>query len=295
MWSVFESVAPSWVNGSGVIETTDSGIEFMREVLLIDPNNAVSNRAQEAFYEYDGVSKQALAELDTEFSFRELLALNADSYKSVADFMGKWGLLYHPQRFASSGQCTRVVQRAINLTDKADETEGTFYQRVVSIDEAMLAAKALKSAVESLLALDTSTQDVLKDNTAMAAYDMAISEHIALLNTASVRRLRITAKNIVKTSNGITISSTEAVKGTERASQTTLTEQICWQAISVLTDESTSWRQCAHCGRWFKSKRDKARKTVKRSSNPPVHCSTTCQNNAKNKRWRENQKAKPRQ
>lgn len=288
MFRKFNKLTPSWLNGSGAIENTATGIEYMREVFFISPYNAVSNRPQEPFYEYEDAPRRLLTELETEFAFRELLDLNAESYKAVSDFMGKWGLLYHPQRFSSERQRAGEVQRAINLTDKADKEAGTFYQRVISIDEAMAAAKSLQRAVGALLALDSG--EGLNDPSSY----IEVSNSIDLLNAAGIKRALIGAEYTDAISEDLKINTAQGFTRTDRASQTTLTEQICLQAIDVLTDNGAEWRRCAHCGRLFKDKRDATRKTTKRPSNPPVHCSKTCTNNAKIKRYRAKQKAKPR-
>lgn len=278
----FEYANPEWVNGSGEIEIASSGVEYMREVPLVTLGNVPASPT-EVLYEYSG-AKYAFEKLPTEFVFREMLSLDYESREEVANFMGSYGLLYHPYRFSEgsirSGKLDQEIIETLETTDSLKE-ERSFFQGVVSMSEAMQAARDLNWAIRTLLDFDVNGR---REKDSIDA-DKALSLINAGRGKTPVLYLRgdfSSGKETWSDFGGFEPSDSDRLA--------TLTQAICTQTLEVFAETLFEWHQCNCCGRWHKFKRSKT-KTSKRPNQPPKYCSDACQNKAGTRRSRAKAKA----
>lgn len=217
-------------------------------------------------------------DLPTEFFNHQLMAVNADDFDSVCDFVRMWGLPYSPYRFTPfADQAPKEARKVMRCTDKLGAGPNANWA-VISSAEARHAIKCLQEMVINVWG---------------AAMGEAYEPSIALVNLTACNSKIVCAVHDgearpIEYGHGFPWE-------VER-----LTAAICNQIIETVADEAP-WRLCARegCGVVFKhqqvrpkaSRAEKASKIKKPKPRQRVNavcCCTACQER------RKREKPKPR-
>lgn len=246
-------MTPTWVNGSGEFLEGSGGRLYMAEAsapsLLMDS-------------------------LPLEFAFRELLELDPADDAELVAFMGRWGLLYHPERFA--------VFAGMEASEAIAETDSLGMHSAVSLAEARLAALDLQNAARAV-----------RDYQSMQGNDDP-SSALRLINNGATRETQVCLRTVDLIEVNGKLCEVDGLSGYAYGmgfgSHTTLTNMICNQVLDVLAD-AFEWRECdnENCGRLHKSIRHRASgrpKTNKRPNEQPHFCSDACKDAVKKRQQR---------